>query len=1005
MEITKRRTHCPQRALDSASVLEEYYGQLQKWGLVLTRGDRAIAEEIVHDLCLYFSMTKPDLGQVANLDGYLYTCLRHIYLSALSRSTREALQTIHIADFDSVQFALNMRMCDSLLERQNELRRICNYAVWRKDSSKSASCFILHFFHGYARREIAEIACLPIAAIYNKLKVARDEVKSHLEVSSKMRVATRETPPDPELLRSPAPSLELFDDLEQMIFEAKDSGCLSEEALLEHYQTVPPMPIPCNLLSHIVSCKRCLSVIDHHFDRHSGEDQGPPDGIRSSMDRKSTSSIAQDGKSFRTLMRAVEWQRDKVCDHRPRTLSIAVDGKITAFHDVQSERSTLAARIDHPRAAQFIEVFTDQQIRLAMLPVGEYPPEGSNSQTQLVSLTDNRWLELTLSFDGLGLHSEVTYFDPTLADRMVEEEIDEESLFVEARGKAALRPAPSTEPKAESVFAQIARTFREMAPQFALAWTVMVVVILGGSGYLMYRHHNPGLETANEALNRSIQLEMAGLKGETEHQILRLGASGADGHALWHGTVDVWKENDTGRTMRRLYDAHQRLIASAWHGEDGQNGSSVEANREDLSDADHEIAESALWQQDVSSRAFHDVTSSHVQIRAVGEEYELVSYGIADGFPHLVSATLVLDRHLRVKGETLRVSDGSPIKEVDFVQTDYERRPSASVPAKVFEPADLDNESTGDQRLSAPGGQNSFAPSSSNVQQVELQIAVLYELNELGADTGEPIEVTRTSDGHIRISGTVADESRKREISTGLETLPGHKLLDIRLAAQGDLRVPSSATRWGTAPVTNVYSVTQSEAPADTLLQKYFAGKGWTGERAKSAAAQFSQDALRHSQRALQHAYALARLGNSFTGAELQSVGQNSDRQWAEMTARHVTVLENELRELREQLCQVEPTNSQLVASGGRSVQMDTPQDFAVAARGLLRQTQNLNRGIGKAFTAGPTGNEAPDADSQIIESIHLIPTQDAARMAAFATRLANSENAAISKTKRAGKE
>src|ERR1035438_5683794 len=148
METPKRKWRILPQALDSGRLLEEYYGSLRKWGLVLTRGDRAMAEEIVQDLCLYFTVAKPDLSQVANLDGYLYTCLRNIYLSALSHSSREAVQTVNIADFDSIRFALSTRTSDRLLERQNELRRICNYAVWRKDLSKSASYFILHFFHG-----------------------------------------------------------------------------------------------------------------------------------------------------------------------------------------------------------------------------------------------------------------------------------------------------------------------------------------------------------------------------------------------------------------------------------------------------------------------------------------------------------------------------------------------------------------------------------------------------------------------------------------------------------------------------------------------------------------------------------------------------------------------------------------------------------------------------------------------------------------------------------------
>jgi hypothetical protein len=797
----------------------------------------------------------------------------------------------------------------------------------------------------------------------------------------------------------------LFDGLQQTIFDAKGSECLSEEALLKHYQTARPKPIPCGLLSHIVSCKRCLAAIDRRFQRPTWEDREPPDGVWSSLDRKDANSAALDTKSYKALMRAVWWQRDRVHDHRPRTLSIAVNGKIAAFHDVQSERSTLTARIEHPEAAQFIEVFTDQRIRLAMLPIDERPPKGSHVHTQRVTLSDDRWLELVLSFDGLGLHSEVTYFDPTLAAQMVEEEVDEELPVVEAPRKTALLPVPSIKPKAESIFARISWSVRGMTPRFALAVTMIVVVILGTASYLTYRHYNRLSENASEVLNRSIQMETAYLKGETEHQILRLDVTGVDGHALWQGTVDVWKEDDTGRTMRRLHDAQHHLVATAWHGKDGQSGSSVEANRGDLSEVDREIAASTLWEQDVSARAFHELANQQMQIRVVGEDYELASTGITSASPHLVSATLVLNRHLHVVGETLRVSDGSPIKEVRFVETDYERRSSPSVPATVFEPTDLDANSTGNGALSSPGSQSNHTLFGSSTRLVQLQIAVLYELNKLGADTGEPIEVTRTPDGYVRISGTVADEIRKQEINAALEALPDCQFLDIRLASQRDLRARTSGLQSATQPITNILSVAQTEAPADALLQRYFASRGWTGERANAAAAQFSQDALGHSQRALQQAYALDRLGTAFTADELESVGQVSKQQWAEMATRHAAALENELRELREQLAEIEPASSQSLIAGSGSVQIDTPANFARAVSELLRQTQNLNRSIGRAFTAGPAGKDAQNADSLILSVMRSIPMQDAARMSAFATHLANSVNAATLPAKHVGKE
>ena len=213
METAKTKSRITRKPEIPEDLLESYYGRFLEWGSLLARGDAGMAHDIVHELCLHFTLAKPDLSQVENLDGYLYTCLRHIYLSMLDRSSREATHLVSIAEYDSIYFAVRSTSPEGLLQRQNDLRRICNYELWRKKSSKSASYLILLFFHGYARREIAEIACAPLAAIYNKLKIARTELRTYLEKSNQLSIAHLDAPPPPEQRLSVVPFAELFDEL------------------------------------------------------------------------------------------------------------------------------------------------------------------------------------------------------------------------------------------------------------------------------------------------------------------------------------------------------------------------------------------------------------------------------------------------------------------------------------------------------------------------------------------------------------------------------------------------------------------------------------------------------------------------------------------------------------------------------------------------------------------------------------------------------------------------
>jgi len=75
----KPQLHRRGEPADAGALLAYRYGHLLRWVTVLTRGNTSKVEEIVQEFCVYISVAKPDLGGVANLEGYLYTCLHNIY--------------------------------------------------------------------------------------------------------------------------------------------------------------------------------------------------------------------------------------------------------------------------------------------------------------------------------------------------------------------------------------------------------------------------------------------------------------------------------------------------------------------------------------------------------------------------------------------------------------------------------------------------------------------------------------------------------------------------------------------------------------------------------------------------------------------------------------------------------------------------------------------------------------------------------------------------------------
>jgi DNA-directed RNA polymerase specialized sigma24 family protein len=993
MEQRKQRERTPGYTGATEQLLASYYSQLLKWGLVLTRGDEGKAEEIVQDFCLYFTLTKPDLSAVENLDGYLYTSLRHIYLSSLARASREAMRFLSVAEFDSFEFAIASDQSEDPLQIQNDLRRICGYTVWRKESSKSASYFILHFFHGYSRRETAELARLPISAIYNKLKIARSEIKSYLKDSGRMRLVNRSLPPEASLGWSLRSAPELFRELRSTIFDARHSECLPEQELLAEYQSRMPQPVECSLLAHVVSCARCLTLIDRHFRRPTLEDREPLDGIDSAGIASDRAAAGSGGMDYRMILRSNHRRWGLVHEHRPEILSIAVDGKIIAFHEIRGRDNILSARVDRPERVQFVEVFSEQDLRLALLPVDDLPPEGMHVRTQHVALSDSRWLELSLIFDGMGLSSQVTYHDPAIATGLFEEENEVPVVRLPQAEHSAF-----SQESLSRIAAGFSRFFRPVVPSSAMAWALLLLVVVGVGGYLTYRHTVVPL-TANEVLSRATKAESAALAGRTEHQTLQFEEVASDGRVLSQGVVDLWKDGDGSRYLRRFYDSEHGLIAARWRIRSAEHTSDRSRMLKGRIGAHPVDSINSLWDQDFSAHAF-SVLNKEVQIQATETGYELETHGPVEGHPQLISATLVLDRSLNPVRETMRVQAGSDIHVLRFVRTSYERKPSTSVPDTIFDPKHELHSSNDSHSLLERGLQPSTT--ENNVQLARLQVAVLYRLNNLGSDTGEPIEVVRSREGRIRVSGTVGDALLRQQIISDLEKLEDHRLLEIQLIPQHPTGISGID---GVRPQeTKTFEIADGRPPADLILRRHFESTGVSGNQMDSAIAGYSREALLHAQRALQHAYALNRLGTSLSADELNSIGTSSQQQWTEMVQSHANEVENHLRALRKQLKEVAPTDNDSPEAEAHSLAIENPEGFKRAVVQLLRRAQDLNRDAGRLFTSNGSTERQRSSNPSLQNLIDAIPLQQALEIERFAVLLNRSERSTVNNREYSGK-
>src|SRR5687767_8149743 len=182
----------PRASASHEEVFLARYGPLRAWALRLAAGDAARAEDLVHDAFVHFTLARPELERIQNLDGYLYQMLRNLNTSQLRRAARRREDAPAVVEYDSVEFALRGSDPRDLIRVQDELRQVCRYACLRKESSKAGSVLILRFMHGYYPAEIARVCNSSREAVEERLRVARSEAAQFLKDPSSLRFLARE---------------------------------------------------------------------------------------------------------------------------------------------------------------------------------------------------------------------------------------------------------------------------------------------------------------------------------------------------------------------------------------------------------------------------------------------------------------------------------------------------------------------------------------------------------------------------------------------------------------------------------------------------------------------------------------------------------------------------------------------------------------------------------------------------------------------------------------------
>ncbi|SRR6266545_2161799 len=966
--------------------LERYEG-LHGWAVQMTANDRALAEDLLHDLFILFTLSQPDLSRIGNLDNYLYASLRNLHISQLRRATRGRFEQLSIVEYESARLSLHsIAHGRDLIQAQDELRRICHYACARKATANAASVLILRFFHGYYPSEIAKVMRSTRQAVDVRLRAARTEAKAYLENSRSLafiRGPSESVTPEVFPARFARTAGDFLIELQQTIFDSHIGDCLSREQLNHLYEPGPQTPIARKHLAHIVSCPTCLDAVNTLLGLPLLAERYPTDTM--DKDNKKGGGPFDDSSKGGDIRRSItEWEREarEAFEHKPQELCVSVNGYLLGSQLIGAELSELTLNITADERISFCEVFSEQGIRLMMMNVEDLPPNGPGELRQRIELSEARSLESSLLFSNPYPTLHVSYHDPALATAtaaQAEEVEADEPLIVTPNPEVKVNTGrvnarikklgPKIPAFVAALRARLLNTRVWMRPRVvtALAALLLVSVAL----FIEFRRATPVVSAA-ELLQRSTLAEdaLANDRNQVLHRTFNLEEKNAAGESIGRRRIEVWQSAEREISARRLYDDKGSLVAGDWRRAGGVQtlyGQGLRPQIKSVPVGRGREAEAVtfenVWQVLPSAKELTSLMglTGNVTVEERPAEY-LISYSRSDQTESgLMKATLVLNRaNLHATEQTLTLRQGNEVREYRMMEANFERHPTATVTPTVFEPDAELLSSTLNRRV----------PSAENLAKVEtappqpiaptpvvatpaLEVEVLRLLNQAGADMGEQISVTRTLEGLLQVQGLTQTDERKRELLSALSPLfrnPAVKI-DIQTLDEALARQPKSQAPPG--PI--IIETTQPSSntlPIDTELRQYFAGRAVPEAQTEEAIAQFAERAIRRSLQVLKHAAALKALSQRFSLEELRMLDPEAKAKWQALIGQHAQALQQESVVLRREIAPVFPAVAGQKANEASEIQSDA--DVARAIQRLFVICSENDRVIRLAFSISP---------------------------------------------------
>jgi RNA polymerase sigma factor (sigma-70 family) len=786
-----------------------YYRQLMEWALQLTGYDRADAEDLVHDLYIQVAHSSLKLDEVEKPDAYFFSILRNLHYARLRRAGRSPIDDLSIVDFDSLEIGLASLDRRKLLSVRSTLRAVCVYVCERRHTSRTARILILRFFFGYYPSEVMKIVQMSRGAIDRSLQVAREEVRFSLERPGTIRSITPERQSTYLFTSISEDSQVLFRDLRQAIFRNCMGTCLGYEHLARRYRQESGVGFTTAELAHLVSCAKCLDdvntilglplIAERSPDDTLGRDnsQGPggapggPEIVPGSQSSRRKSAKASDARQ------KISRRMRDVFEHRPRSLQIAINGKLRTSQRVTAELSEFHLKLGRTERPAFIEVLSEQNIRLAYLHVLDPALHLGLEQTERAGLSDDRSLDVTLSYTSDVPIVHVVYRDPVAAQIR-----DEEQALAESAGMPATETHARNlwSPGAFSTIARWMNTARsrvhdvmpDMNPTLA---TALILAVASALCFLLWLNEPPRI-TANALLIRAEAWDAQQQKNA---------APGVVNQKVRIQTPQRTLERSLYRDVQGIRIPRHQMLNDA-----------------DTRLRDRLAQAGVDWNAPLSAGSYQEW---HDHQHSREDEITRVS-------GHLLKLTTTIPSGAVMRASiTVRDSDFHPIERmvelrdegtVEIAELNYDVMPWGAVNQDWFEP--LTSPRRGVASDVHPARILHLPSQLRDAELDEAELGARLALHQLDADTQERVELTRTPSS-IQVTGIVATDERKHEIEAHLSLVPH---VNAVLYSFQDIQSRQSAA----SAITNIKQSSSVERPSplEDFLQPQSLSRNAIGE-------------------------------------------------------------------------------------------------------------------------------------------------------------------------------